>query len=85
MEHIGEAKFDLTNIAYKARAIIPVSKNIKGTKVSSLIEEIMRNLEEFRRLLIHPDLNRTRLLPMLAKVYELFKNLQDSILETKYK
>ncbi|MBU2534587.1 MAG: hypothetical protein KKD83_00265 [Chloroflexi bacterium] len=85
LEHISEVKFDLTNIAYKARAIIPISKNIKGTKVSSLIEEIMRNLEEFRRQLINPDLNRTRLVPMLAKVCELFKNLQDSILETKYK
>jgi len=85
LEHISEVKFDLTNIAYKARAIIPISKNVKGTKVSSLIEEIMRNLEEFRRLLIHPDLNRTRLEPMLPKICELFKNLQDSILETKYK
>ena len=85
LEHIGEAKFDLTNIAYKARAIIPISKNIKGPKVSSLIEEIMRCLEEIRRLLIHPDLNRTRLVPMLNKICELYKNLQDSILETKYK
>jgi len=85
LEHIGEVKFDLTNIAYKARAIIPISKNIKGTKVSSLIEEIMRCLEEIRRLLIHPDLNRTRLVPMLPKICELYKNLQDSILETKYK
>lgn len=85
LEHIGEAKFDLTTIAYKARAIVPISKNIKGPKVSSLIEEIMRNLEELRRQLISPDINRTRLVPMLAKVCELFKNLQESILETKYK
>jgi hypothetical protein len=85
LEHIGEVKFDLTNITYKARAIIPVAKNIKGAKVSSLIEEIMRNMEEFRRLLIRPDINRTRLVPILSKVSELFKNLQDSILETKYK
>jgi len=85
LEHIGEVKFDLTNITYKARPIIPISKNIKGTKLSSLIEEIVSNLEEFRRLLISPHVNRTRLEPMLPKIYELFKNLQGAILETKDK
>ncbi|NIN34955.1 MAG: hypothetical protein GTO60_07585 [Gammaproteobacteria bacterium] len=85
LEHIGEVKFDLTNIAYKARAIIPISKHIKGRKVSSLIEEIMRNLEEFRIQLIRPDLNRTRLVRLLPRICELFKNLQDLLLETEYK
>ena len=84
LEHIGEAKFDLTNITYKARGIIPIVKDIKGKKMSALVEEIVGNLEEFRILLIRPDINRTRLEPMLARVCELFENLQDSILETEY-
>ena len=84
LEHIGEAKFDLTNITYKARGIIPIVKDIKGKKMSALVDEIVGNLEEFRILLIRPDINRTRLEPMLARVCELFENLQGSILETEY-
>lgn len=84
LEHIGEAKFDLTNITYKARGMIPTTKNIKGKKMSALVEEIVGNLEELRIMLIRPDMNMSRLEPMLAKVCELFNNLQDAILETEY-
>ena len=84
LEHIGEVKFDLTNITYKARGIIPIVRDIKGKKMSAIVEEIVGNLEEFRILLIRPNINRTRLEPMLVRVCELFNNLQDAILETEY-
>ena len=84
-ENIGEAKFDLTTITYRTREIIKTAKNVKGTRISPLIEEILGDLEDTRRALINPALASAILSKNIPKVCESFKKLQDAISDIAYK
>ena len=84
-ENIGEAKFDLTTITYRTREIVKTAKNVKGTRISPLIEEILDDLEDTRRALINPALASATLSKDIPKVYESLKKLQDAISDIEYK
>lgn len=85
LENIGKVKFELTNIKYKAGGITKIASNIKGTKISPLISEIIDELEDFRRALINPALGYTILVKVIPELHNSFKNLQDAISEIEYK
>jgi len=84
-ENIGEVKFDLTTITYRTREIVKTAKNVKGTRISPLIEEILDDLEDTRRALINPALASATLSKDIPKVYESLKKLQDAISDIEYK
>ena len=85
LENIGKVKFELTNIKYKAGGIIKTAPNIKGLKVSPLINEIIDELDDFRRALINPALSRTVLVRVVPELRNSLKNLQDAMSEIEYK
>jgi len=85
LENIGEAKFDITTITHRARDVIAVAKNIKGTMISPLIEEIIDEFGNIRRALINPTLGITILRQDIPKLHESFKKLKDSISAIEYK
>jgi len=84
-ENIGEAKFDLTTITYRTRDIIKTAKNIKGTRISPLIEEILHDLEDIRRALINPALGNEIINRLIPELLESFRKLQDAISDIEYK
>ena len=84
-ENIGEVKFDLTTITYRTREIVKTAKNVIGTRISPLIEEILGDLEDTRRALINPALASAILSKDIPRVYESLKKLQDAISDIEYK
>ena len=84
-ENIGYAKFDLTNLTHHIRPMIKTSKDITGVKVSPIIEEILNQLEDFRRALINPALRKSHLQKVTSELHESVTSLQDKLSETEYK
>lgn len=85
LENIGEAKFKLINIKYRAREIIKTAPNIKGFKISPLINEIVDEFDGVRRALINLDFDPTMLIKVIPELHNSFKKLQDAISEIEYK
>ncbi len=56
LENTGNAKFDLTAIAYKGRPLINRARRIKGKEISPLVSEILTGVENLRKILINPTL-----------------------------
>jgi len=84
-ENIGEAKFDVTTITHRAHDLINAAKNVKGARISPLMEEIIDELGNIRRALINPTLGISILRQDIPKLYESFKKLQDAISAIEYK
>ena len=85
LENIGKAKFDLTTITYRTREIIKTAKNVKGTSIPPLIEEILHNLEDIRRALINPALGSAVIRRLIPELCESFGKLQYAISDIEYK
>ena len=84
-ENIGEAKLDLTTITYQTSEIIEIAKNVKGTRISPLIEEMHSHFADVRRALINPALSNEILDGVVSKLQESFKKLQDAISDIEFK
>ena len=85
LDNIGEAKFDLTTITYRTRDIIKTAKNVKGTSISPLIEEIVHTLEDIRRALINSALGSEVIRRLIPELCDSFGKLQDAISGIEYK
>jgi len=85
LDNIGKAKFELTNIKYRAGGIIKTAPNIKGLKASPLINEIIDELDDFRRALINPSLGHTVLVRVIPELRNSLKNIQDAMSKIEYK
>ena len=85
LTNVGYAKFDLTNLSYHIRPMIKTAKDIKGVKISQIIDEISNQLEDFRRALMNPALRKSQLKKVVSELYESLTNLQDKLSETEYK
>ena len=85
LANIGDAKFDLTNLAYHTRPMIKTSKDIKGEKISPIIDEILNELEDLRRALMDPALRKTHLRKAISELHKSVTNLRDKLSETEYK
>ena len=84
-ENIGEAKLDFTTITYKTGEIIEIAKNVKGTRISPLIEKMHSELANVRRALINPALGNEILDTVISELQDSFKKLQDAISDIEYK
>ncbi len=85
LQKIGYAKFDLTNLSYHLRPMIKTAKDIKGVKISQIIDEIANQLEDFRRALMNPALRKSQLKKVASDLHESLTSLQDKLSETEYK
>ena len=85
LSKIGDAKFDLTNLAYHTRPMIKSSKDIKGEKFSPIIDEILSELENLRRALMNPALRKTHLRKTVSELHKSVTNLRDKLSEIEYK
>ena len=85
MEKIGYAKFDLTNLTYHIRPLIKTAGDIRGVKASPLMENILNQLEDFRRALMNPAMRRAQLKKIIADLHESVTALQDKLAEIEYK
>lgn len=85
LEKIGYAKLDLTNLAYHLRPMIKPAKDIKGVQVSQMMEEILNELENFRRALTDPALRKSQLQKIISELNESVTGLQEKLSEIEYK
>ncbi len=85
LANIGNAKFDLTNLAYHTRPMIKTSKDIKGENISSIIDEILKELEDLRRALMNPALRKTLLRKTMSEFRKSVTNLRDKLSKIEYK
>jgi hypothetical protein len=85
IENIGYAKFDLTNLAYRIRPLIKTAGDIRGVKASPLMENILNQLEDFRRALMDPSLRRAQLKKIIGDLHESVTDLQTKLAEIEYK
>ena len=85
LEKIGYAKFDLTNLAYHLRPIVKTVKDIKGVKVSEIMEDILNKLEDFRRALTAPALRKAQLQEVISELHDSVNNLQAKLSEIEFK
>ncbi len=82
---IGYAKFDLTNLTYHIRPMVKTAKDIAGIKVSPIMEQILNELEDFRRALINPALRKANLRRVISELHESVSSLQNKLSEIEYK
>ena len=85
LENRGRIQFELISITYKARGIIKIARNIKGVKVSPIVNEIIEELENVRIALINPALSHPRLIKAISELRNSFRKLEDAISEIEYK
>ena len=79
LKNIGDAKFDLTAIAYKGRPLINMAGKIKGQKMSPLVSEILDSVENLRRYLLNPELQSDRVKKTVINFRSSYEKLQDML------
>jgi len=75
----GDAKFDLTNMAYNGRPLVATAKNIKGADLTPLMQDIITYIEEIRRYLIDPSLQGDKIRESALNLRGTFEKLQDAL------
>ena len=83
LEDIGKLKLELIRITYRSSEIIKIARKVKGVNI--LVNEIIGQLEDFRRYLDYPDLNRSKLINTISEVQNSLFQLKDVISEIEYK
>ena len=85
LQNIGQAKIDVTTIAYKTRTGIKIAKDIKGKDLPPLLEEVHSDLEMVKRALFNPKLANTVLSEVVSKLHKSFKQLINEVSNVDYK
>ena len=75
----GNAKFDLTAIAYKGRPLIKRARKIKGQEISLLISEILTGVENLRKILINPTLQNEIASKTIINLRASYEKLRDAL------
>ncbi len=83
LENIGKVRLELIRITYRSHEIIQISRKVKGVNV--IVNKIIGQLEDFRRYLDYPDLNRSKLIKAISEVQNSISQLKDVISEIEYK
>ena len=84
LENTGKVQFELIAITHKARGIIKTAQNIKGVKVSLLVNKILDELDNARRALINPALSHPNLIKAITELRSSFRKLKDTISEIEH-
>ena len=79
LKNIGDAKFDLTAIAYKGRPLINMARKIKGQQISPLVSEILDSVENLRRYLLNPTLQNKKINETIINLRTSYEKLKDML------
>jgi hypothetical protein len=80
----GDAKFDLTGIAYTGRGLTARSREVKDKRVAPLVAGIVKNVENIRRYLMNPTIQLERLTETVAVLRTFFQTLNATLAEIEY-
>jgi hypothetical protein len=84
LKKIGNAKFDLTSIAYNGRPMVARARNIKVKGITTQVKDLVDNLDSLRRYLMKPSIQSDRLAQGIRNVRSSFETLQDALVKTEY-
>jgi hypothetical protein len=80
----GDAKFDLTGIAYTGRGLTARCREVKDKRVAPLVAGIVKNVENIRRYLMNPTIQLERLTETVAVLRTFFQTLNATLAEIEY-
>ena len=80
----GQAKFDLTSLAYKGRPLIERAGRIKGPDISPLLHDVVDCVESLRRLMIHPSMQMERVNQGTVNLRSSYEKLHDALATIEY-
>ena len=84
LENCGDAKFDLTGIAYSGRGMATKARDIKDKNIAPLVAGIVDNVENIRRYLMNPSLQMEILTKAVSELRASYKKLHGIISKTTY-
>jgi hypothetical protein len=84
LKKIGNAKFDLTSIAYNGRPMVARAKNIKVEGITKQVKDLVDNMESLRRYLMKPSIQSDRLAKGIRNLRSSFETLRDVLAKTEY-
>ena len=84
LENVGNAKFDLTGLAYNGRPLINAAAKIKGSEISDLITGVITGIENLRRFLINPEMQTDKVNDSVYYLRVAYEKLQETINNTDY-
>jgi hypothetical protein len=84
LENVGNAKFDLTGLAYNGRPLVNVAAKIKGADVASMLTDVITGLESLRRFLINPEMQTDKVIDSADNLRVTYEKLQETIDNTDY-
>jgi hypothetical protein len=85
LESIGQARIDVTTVAYKTLTRIKIVKGIKSKNLPTLLEEVHNNLEMLKRALFNPTLGNAAVDEVVPKLYESSTQLINEVSSIAYK
>lgn len=85
LKNAGDAKFDLTAIAYKGRPLMDEAVKIKEKGIATLIAEVVVEAESIRRYLMSPSMQLESLRKEIPDLRSLFETLQHLLEKTEYR
>jgi hypothetical protein len=80
----GDAKFDLTGIAYTGRGLVARSREVKDKRVAPLLAVMVNNVENIRRYLMTPSIQEENLIEKVAELRASFQTLHAVLAEIEY-
>jgi hypothetical protein len=85
LKNTGDAKFDLTAIAFKGRPLIGEAAQIKEKAIATLVADIVVEVERLRRYLMNPSMQLESLRKGIPDLRSLFETLQHLLANTEYR
>jgi hypothetical protein len=80
----GDAKFDLTGIAYTGRGLTARSGEIRDKRVAPLLAVMVNNVENIRRYLMTPSIQAENLAEKVAELRASFQTFRAVLAEIEY-
>ena len=80
----GDAKFDLTGIAYKGRGMVARAREIMDGGVVEQVSGMLKNVEKIRRYLMNPALQAVNLLESFTALREYYQTLHEALENIEY-
>jgi len=84
LESVGDAKFDLTAIAYNARPIVDIARNFQNKEIPPLIVDLNTKIENLRRGMMKFSLSYKKIDQVVPELIASYEKLQETISNTEY-
>jgi hypothetical protein len=79
----GDAKFDLTGLAYNGRPLVKQAADIRETDITPMVQQMISSLEGIRRYLINPKLQEQRLQDAADNLVASYEKLREALSQTE--